>query len=70
MVSFDDAPLAQWLRPGLTTFAIPHHDLGRRAVELLVEQIGPDSPGSGTPTEPVVRVSMPLRERGSVGQRG
>jgi len=53
VVSFDDAPLAQWLRPGLTTFAIPHHDLGRRAVELLVEQIGADGATTGTSSEPV-----------------
>ncbi|BDO40974.1 LacI family DNA-binding transcriptional regulator [Cellulomonas sp. NTE-D12] len=70
VVSFDDAPLAQWLRPGLTTFAIPHHDLGRRAVELLVEQIGADGATAGTSPEPVHRVSMPLRERGSVARRG
>ncbi|HEY5476169.1 MAG TPA: substrate-binding domain-containing protein [Tepidiformaceae bacterium] len=38
-VSFDDSPLADWLLPGLTTFAIPHHDFGRRVVELLVELI-------------------------------
>lgn len=69
VVSFDDAPLAQWLRPGLTTFAIPHHDLGRRAVELLVEHIGADGATPGTAAERVHRVSMPLRVRGSVAQR-
>ena len=65
IVSFDDSPLAQWLRPGLTTFAIPHHDLGRRAVELLIEMI---TAAGGPPLAPpsVHRVRMPLRERGSV----
>ena len=65
IVSFDDNPLADWLRPGLTTFAIPHHDLGRRAVELLVELIADDN--VPTAARPVVhRVGMPLRSRGSV----
>src|SRR5690606_15618199 len=27
IVSFDNHPLADWLHPGLTTFAIPHFDL-------------------------------------------
>ena len=63
VVSFDDAPLAQWMRPGLTTFAIPHYELGRRAVELVLETIA----GRGDATSSVVhRVPMPLRPRGSV----
>ena len=67
LVSFDDSPLADWLRPGLTTFAIPHHDLGRRAVELLVELIADDN--VPTVARPAVhRVRLPLRVRGSVGR--
>jgi len=69
LVSFDDSPLADWLRPGLTTFAIPHHDLGRRAVELMVEMISTDGePSVALPA--VHRMSMPLRMRGSVMSRG
>ena len=68
LVSFDDSPLAAWLRPGLTTFAIPHHALGRRAVELLVELVAADALPSATPQQ-VHRVSMPLRVRGSVAPR-
>ena len=68
LVSFDDSPLAEWLRPGLTTFAIPHPGLGRRVFELLVELIADDNAPSGV--RPVVhRVSMPLRIRGSVVSR-
>lgn len=37
VVSFDDDPLAAWLRPGLTTLALPHEQMGRRAVELLLD---------------------------------
>jgi LacI family transcriptional regulator len=57
VVSFDDSDLASWLRPQLTSIAIPHVELGRRAVErLLAEQ----------PTAGIERVSMPLRARSSV----
>lgn len=57
IVSFDDHPLAGWLRPGLTTFALPHRDLGRRAIDLLFAEPG---------DEPVHRVAMPLRMRESL----
>lgn len=65
IVSFDDHPLADWLRPGLTTFAIPHYDLGRRAVERLLEVVAARS-GAGEPPHGVERLPMPLRRRGSV----
>ena len=57
VVSFDDSDLAKWLRPQLTSVAIPHLDMGRRAVELLLT---PDRP---TTTE---RVPMPIRLRDSI----
>jgi LacI family transcriptional regulator len=57
VVSFDDSDLASWLRPKLTSIALPHYELGRAAVELLVTN----------QLEPVVhRVPMPLRVRDSV----
>lgn len=59
VVSFDDHQLATWLHPGLTTFAIPHYELGRRAVERL---LAPDP----DPDVAVERLTMPLRRRGSV----
>jgi LacI family transcriptional regulator len=65
IVSFDDHPLADWLRPGLTTFAIPHYDLGRRAVELLLESIGTQGDGAAA-AGTVHRLPMPLRGRESV----
>ncbi|MCF1595205.1 LacI family DNA-binding transcriptional regulator [Streptomyces muensis] len=59
IVSFDDDPIAEWLRPGLTTAALPHEEMGRLAVELLLDETA----------EPGTRwVPMPLRERGSIGQ--
>lgn len=61
VVSFDNYPMADWLRPGVSSFAIPHEELGRRAVELLLAEV------TGTPTDPAVhRLPVPLRARGSV----
>lgn len=37
LVSFDDDEIAAYLRPGLTTIALPHEQMGRLAVELLLE---------------------------------
>ncbi|GAA3463804.1 LacI family DNA-binding transcriptional regulator [Saccharothrix longispora] len=65
VVSFGDYPVASWLRPGLTTVAFPHHDLGAKAVDLLLspaEQHGADRSCGGT----AHRVPMPVRGRGSV----
>jgi LacI family transcriptional regulator len=56
VVSFDDDPIAAWLRPGLSTIALPHVQMGRRAVELLLD---------GRTTGPAV-VPMTMRRRGSV----
>jgi LacI family transcriptional regulator len=57
IVSFDDSDLASWLRPALTTVALPHFELGRCAVETL---LAPDRSG-GRHLMP-----MPLRRRASV----
>jgi LacI family transcriptional regulator len=59
VLSFDDSEMAAWLRPQLTSIALPHYQLGWQSVELLL------SPAS----EPAVhRVPMPLRQRASVGK--
>jgi LacI family transcriptional regulator len=57
VVSFDDSDLAAWLRPALTSVALPHAELGRRAVELLLDTDRPEG---------VVTVPMPLHERASI----
>jgi len=59
VVSFDDSELAAWLRPQLTSIALPHYQLGWKAVELLL----------GPSTEPAVtRVPMPVRQRASIAK--
>jgi LacI family transcriptional regulator len=64
VVSFDDHPLATWMRPKLTTVALPHYELGRKAVDVLFDEIATNArdrrPGA------VHRVPMPLRRRQSV----
>ncbi len=57
VVSFDDSDLASWLQPQLTSVAIPHFELGRRAVELLLT---PERPAG------IIRIPMPLRARASI----
>jgi LacI family transcriptional regulator len=62
VVSFDDDPIASWVHPQLTTIAIPHYELGRKSIELLLEH---HTDGGGSRTQ-IVRVPMPLRRRASV----
>ncbi|GIJ46001.1 alanine racemase [Virgisporangium aliadipatigenens] len=57
VVSFDDDPIAAWLRPGLSTIGLPHVQMGRRAVELLL-----DGKATGPTTVP-----MTMRRRSSIG---
>ncbi len=61
VVSFDDSDLASWLHPQLTSVAIPHFELGRRAVELLLDE----DRRTG-----LHRIPMPLRPRGSIAPPG
>jgi LacI family transcriptional regulator len=61
VLSFDDSELAAWLRPQLTSIALPHYQLGRQAVETLLN--------IADRAEPTVRrVPMPVRHRESVGR--
>jgi LacI family transcriptional regulator len=56
IVSFDNDEIASYLRPGLTTIALPHEEMGRAAVELLLQP----NPQSGA------MLAMPVIERGSI----
>lgn len=58
VVSFDDSSLASWLRPQLTSLALPFQDMGVRAVQALL----------APPPEPrEIRLELPVRHRESVG---
>lgn len=65
IVSFDDQPVATWMRPQLSTIALPHYELGRAAVEELCRQIeNRDAPAS---PPAVRRLPMEVKRRASVG---
>jgi LacI family transcriptional regulator len=64
VIGFDDHPIASWMRPRLTTLALPHHELGARAVDVLLDLFEGRRRARGVPT--VHRVPMPLRRGGSV----
>jgi LacI family transcriptional regulator len=62
IVGVDDLQLiAAALRPGLTTIALPHAEMGRRAVELAAE-LPVENPGQAE----IIRLPGRLVERGSV----
>lgn len=58
VISFDDEELAAALRPGLTTVAIPHEEMGALAIEVL---------GADEPVASDVLVPMFVHERDSLG---
>jgi LacI family transcriptional regulator len=60
VVGVNDMPLAGWLRPPLTTVAVPQHELGTQAARLLVAHLRPGNgamPRLDLPTHLVVRGS-------------
>jgi LacI family transcriptional regulator, galactose operon repressor len=65
VVSFDDHPVASWMRPRLTTVALPHYELGWAAVDLLFSEIERHRAGGET-TAGIHRIPMPVRVRDSV----
>lgn len=63
IVSFDDDPLASWVKPALTTIALPHYELGRTAIDVL---FGSDDRPEIQARAHVHRIAMPPRIRDSV----
>lgn len=59
VVSFDNDDMAEFLRPGLTTVALPYDHMGAAAVRLIL---------SGKPSSEEL-VPMPLIRRGSLAER-
>ncbi len=66
VMSFDDHPIASWLRPRLTTVALPHRQLGAKAVEVLFAVA--ERRGRPPSTAAVHRVPMPVHHGRSVGR--
>ena len=64
IVGYDDAePLATTSVPGLTTVALPHREMGERAIELLCRDL---ARGASTTQEETIMVEWPVLLRGSV----
>jgi LacI family transcriptional regulator len=63
VIGFEDHPVASWLRPRLTTVALPHYELGVRAVKVLVDLVVRPRGARAPLTH---RVPMPVRQGGSV----
>jgi LacI family transcriptional regulator len=64
IVGYNDIELSRHLRPPLTTLRVPNYDLGRRAVELLVDAALLDRPHRAT----ITKLECPLIERGTVAE--
>lgn len=60
VVGFDDVPLARLLRPGLTVVTQGHHEIARKAFDLLMKR-------TANPNGPIQRIEVAtaLIERGS-----
>jgi DNA-binding LacI/PurR family transcriptional regulator len=66
VVGFGGTATAELVSPGLTTVDIPKEDLGRKALELLMEQLQ----GERSPKNHVVKVETRLIVRGSTKKIG
>lgn len=58
IVGFDDVPLVSYLRPALTTVALPAYDMGAAAMGLLLELLGEDKDST---TDSTRIVHLPVR---------
>ena len=64
VIGFDDREQAQFMRPGLTTLTLPHHEMGAIAAEMLIDRVG------GLERQhDQIKVECPLVERESVERR-
>ena len=62
IMGYDDQELARYTNPPLSTLVLPNYEMGRRAVELLIEI---STRGARAPA-PTIRIDGPLVERASV----
>jgi LacI family transcriptional regulator len=66
IMGYDDQELARYTNPPLSTLVLPNYEMGRRAVELLIQMA---ARGASAPAA-TIRVDGPLVERGSVAAPG
>jgi LacI family transcriptional regulator/LacI family repressor for deo operon, udp, cdd, tsx, nupC, and nupG len=68
VIGFDDIELARMLSPELTTLAIPADNIGRNAVELLLQQLEPDEQEVQRPL--VTKLELKVRGSSAVARKG
>ncbi len=71
LVGYDDQEISRHTRPPLTTMVLPNYEMGRVAVQTLLQWI--DDRSNDRPTasrRPLVKVDCPLVERDTVRQLG
>lgn len=67
VISFDGSELASWLRPCLTTLALPFNEMGTRAVQILMELGGQTKGVSLLPLEVELGASVRCTVPSSAG---
>ena len=65
LAGFDEHPLCENVRPGITTLKQPFFEIGEAAVERLVQNVGADKPAGGT-----ILMQPELLIRGTTEQKG
>lgn len=64
VMGYDDQEISRHTHPPLTTMVLPNYDMGRTAVELLLDSID----GTGNSRRQLLKVDCPLVERDSVAK--
>jgi DNA-binding LacI/PurR family transcriptional regulator len=54
IIGFDNIDTASWVKPALTTIAVPTKDLGRLAVKVMLDRLE-------TGRDYAIRVNLPFR---------
>ena len=68
LAGFDDIPLARYLTPPLTTVRVEIAEMGRRAVDYLVNTL--EKSGDGSRKHDVIATTLVVRESSGAQLRG
>ena len=68
VMGYDDQEISRHTHPPLTTMLLPNYEMGRAAMEALLEETDPAEPLQ-PPRRRLVKIDCPLVERESVSAR-